>query len=122
MERNMKAIWELDYDYRTDKCYQRPMCPDCSVPIGKDEDGKYRCFGCGKEVAVDDPEMVQWFAKREETKIEMLDDPVITSLNGHTSGCGGKYCVETLFVRNHVTLEWQAARGECKNCGMRYIV
>lgn len=118
----MKAIWFNDYDYHTDKLYRRPGCPECREPFGKDSDGKYRCFSCGEEVTVEDDGMKKWLAEREETKVEWQDDPVLHSKNGHTSGCGGKNCVEVHYVRNHVTMKWQVGWGICHNCGSRFIV
>lgn len=110
----MKAIWGMDYDHITDKCYDRPMCPKCDAPVIRFEDGNHRCLSCQRKVQVTDPDMLKWLADREETKVEMHDCLI--------SGCGGKACVETHFIRNHVTLEWQVSWGECKNCGMRFIV
>ena len=60
----MKAIWWIDYDLHNDKTYNRPSCPECKVPIGMADDGKYHCFSCGKVVEVDDPEMIEWFDER----------------------------------------------------------
>lgn len=108
----MKAIWGMDYDYISDKCYNRPMCPKCDAPVVRFNDGNYKCVSCRKKVNVTDSEMLKWLADREETKVEMMD----------CFRCGGKTCVETHFVKNKVTLEWQTAGGECKNCGMRFIV
>lgn len=119
----MEAVWFDDYDLHTDKLFKRPGCPECHEPIGMDEGGRYRCFSCNGEVEVKDDEMLNWFAARSEQKITMEDDPVITSKDGkHSSGCGGKKCVETHWVRNKVTLEWQVAYGQCKKCGMQFIV
>lgn len=108
----MKAIWGMDYDLISDKCYNRPMCPKCDAPVVRVADGNYKCISCMNKVQVTDPEMLKWLADREGTKVEMLN----------CFGCGGWKCVETHFVKNHVTLEWQAAWGECKNCNMRFIV
>lgn len=115
-----KAEWIGDYDMHTDKTYDRPGCPDCCQAIGKYEDG-YRCFSCGELVEVSDPEMIQWLKDREETMVKIQNCPKI-EFNGHSCGCGGKECVEEHYVRNNVTLEWQLAWGECRNCGMRFIV
>ena len=117
----MKAVWGLDYDHVTDKCYHRPMCLCCDAPVVKFNDGQYKCISCRQPVEVSDPEMLKWLADREKEKVEMQDCPKY-EFNGYTYGCGGKNCVETHYIRNDVTLEWQAAYGECKNCGMRFIV
>ena len=108
----MDAVWAMDYDYRTDKCFQRPSCPKCFEAIGEDESGKYHCYCCGKKVDVKDEKMLEWFAERQGAKIEMTD----------CFRCGGKDCVETYFMRNKVTLEWQAMGGKCQKCGARFIV
>jgi uncharacterized Zn ribbon protein len=113
----MDAIWGLDYDFHTDKCFFRPSCPECEEPLWKDEKGKYICVECGKEISVTQKEMIDWLKKREEQKIVYEDC--------HKSkyfGCDGKKCVRTLYVRNKVTLEWQAASGYCEKCGMHFIV
>ena len=109
----MKAIWAVDYDFREDKCYDRPSCPECKAPIGLDEDGKYHCFSCGEIVEVDDPKMIEWFAIRDESKTENEDCFL---------GCSGKGTMEVHYMRNPITLEWQTMGGECKKCGMRFIV
>lgn len=119
----MKAIWGMDYDYQEDKCYQRPSCPECEEPIWKYEDGWYHCFNCGKVVEVDNPEMVNWFKLREETKIKHEDCRQIKSKDGKVlSGCGGKKCMRITYRRNPVTLKWGAAYGICEKCGTRFIV
>ena len=84
----MKAVWVIDYDYRKDKCYNAPGCPECREPIGRMfGDGKYYCFSCGEEVEVTDSEMIEWLNIREETKTEYKDCPKITTIDGkHTSG------------------------------------
>ena len=108
----MEAVWCMDYDYITDKCYNRPGCPECEVPIGKFDDDKYHCFSCGKEIEVKDENIIRWFEERENSKIEFED----------CSSCHGKKCVETHYIKNKVTLEWQTAWGKCGNCGMQFIV
>ncbi len=122
----MKAVWGLDYDMHEDKCFKRPCCPDpecMNAPIWKYEDGKYHCFSCQEEVEVDDPEMIEWFSKREETKVEYGDCHVVKDKNGKVIfGCGGKGCFERHYVRNLITLEWQQAYGGCSKCGTRFIV
>ena len=117
----MVAVWGMDYDYRTDKCYDRPMCPECNAPVIRFKDGKYKCVSCRQPVEVIDAEMLKWLAKREEEKIEYEDCPQWRH-DGYVYGCGGKGTVETHYVRNNVTLEWQTAWGECSKCGMRFIV
>lgn len=119
-----KAVWATDYDYRTDKCYQRPCCPECREPIFLRDDGKYHCINCG-EAAEPDSEMLEWMEKRSETKTEMQDCPKCEfELDGvkHQLGCGGKACVEAHYFRNNVTLEWQLGWSCCKKCGKRIIV
>jgi hypothetical protein len=116
----MKAIWGLDYDYRTDKCYKRPMCPECDAPILKDGD-EYKCISCGQPAEVE-PFMIVWIENRNETKVTMEDCHQFNLPDGGKIGCGGKACVETHYVRNPVTLEWQTAWGQCSKCGKRFIV
>lgn len=88
------------------------MCPKCDAPVVKFNDGEYKCVSCRKPVNVTDPDMIAWFAEREGTKVETED----------CFNCGGKGCVETHYVKSKVTLDWVTAFGECKNCGMRFIV
>lgn len=109
----MNAIWVMEYDMHTDKCYNTLGCPKCKEPIGRCEDGRFRCFSCGKVVYVKDKTMLDWYNKRSETKTEYEDCFL---------GCGGKKCVEVVYRRNPVTMEWQTAGGKCKKCGMRFIV
>ena len=123
----MKAIWATDYDCRTDQTFNRPSCPECRVPIGKDEDGKYYCFSCGKEVDVSDRKIKKWFAKREKTKVKIKDHPIIKGrdvISGKeiTYGCGGKKCFEEHYRRNKVTLKWEVGWAECRECGAKIIV
>lgn len=115
----MRATWILEYDFRTDKCYKRPGCPECEEPIGKDDDGKYRCYSCGAEISPD-KHMLKWFKKREETKTEIED--CIKCKKEPVMGCGGKKCVEVHYRRNPVTLQWEVASGKCKQCGRMFIV
>lgn len=107
----MIAEWILDYDHITDKCFCRPGCPECDAPVMISDDGKYRCISCGEQYEVD-PEMQKWIADRSGTKTEMTN----------CTGCGGENCVETHYVKNKVSLEWQTAWGVCRNCGSRFIV
>ena len=107
-----KAIWGTDYDMHEDKCYDRPVCPDCKEPFGMSDDGNYHCFSCGKIIKVEDPEMIKWIEERQGTKIEMRDCFI----------CEGKGTSEDHLIKNNVTLEWQTAWGECMNCGCRFIV
>ena len=108
----MKAIWGEDYDYILDETYPTPVCPECCEPIGKMKDGLYHCFSCGKPVEIADEDIKEWFAEREGEKTTKED----------CFRCGGRDCVETHFVKNPVTKEWQRAGGKCTQCGMRYIV
>lgn len=118
----MKAEWITEYDFRTDSCYQCPGCPECQAPVGS-LDGKIRCYSCGKEYELDD-DMKSWREKRQTTKTEWLDCIRHKPINGVTPaiGCGGKKCVETIYTRNPVTLEWQVAYGRCIKCGAKFIV
>lgn len=118
----MDAIWYQDYDYRTDKIYKCPCCPDCYEPIGKFDDGNYRCYSCGKIVDIPDDEMKEWLRIREETKTEYHDCHKFALGDCATIGCGGKNCVETHYIRSPVTLEWQTAWSVCKNCGQKIMV
>ena len=118
----MKAIWDSDYDSRTDSIYKRPCCPECREPIGLDGNNKYRCYSCGEVVEVTDPKMLKWFKKREEVKFEMHDCPRIPLENGEYIGCGSKGTLKVMYVRNNVTLEWQPAMSECSVCGLKSIV
>ena len=117
----MNAVWLTDYDWRTDKNYDCPCCPECQEPIWKHEDGQYRCLSCGEVISIDE-KMQEWFKAREETKTEYLDCPKITLDNGMSRGCNGKNCVETHYMRNPVTLEWQTCGGKCVICGYQFIV
>lgn len=117
----MKPTWILDYDMHTDKCYNRPGCPECDAPVGKYEDGKYRCYSCGKEAEITDPDMIKWFQDREGEKVEYEDCPQY-EIEGTIYGCGGKGTTETHYYKNPVTLKWQVGWGQCNRCGKRFIV
>ena len=110
--RKRAAIWGMDYDMHNDKCYDRPVCPDCKEPFGVFEDGTYRCYACGEVVSIEDPEMIKWFEDRAGTKTEIMD----------CFTCGGKECVEARMRKNPVTLDWETTGGQCSNCGMQFIV
>lgn len=105
----MEAIWDSDYDSRTDSIYKRPCCPECREPIYKEVD-RYLCISCGEEVEVTDPEMLKWFNDRS----------LIKYVYQECRRCGGTTKVK--YVRNSATLEWQEAQGKCEECGMSFIV
>ena len=110
----MRAIWDMDYDYRTDKTFQRPCCSECHEPILLDRaTGFYRCLNCSGKVDVDDPEMIQWFTDRSEVKKEYV--------TCFPNGCGKDTMLVT-YRKNAVTLEWEAMSGVCENCGNKFIV
>lgn len=117
----MNAIWAVDYDMFTDKIYKCPSCPECNAPVVRFKDGKYKCLSCRQEMELPDPNMLKWLTDREGEKVEM-HDCLRSEVNGHVHGCGGTACVETHYVRNKATMKWQPAWGECKQCGMRFIV
>jgi hypothetical protein len=119
----MKATWITDYDFCSDNCYQRPGCAECYAPVILHSDGKIRCVSCGKEYELDEY-MKAWNEKRKVTKKEFHDCITPTPINGilEAIGCGGKKCVEVIYTRNPVTLEWQIAYGKCKKCGLEFIV
>ena len=116
----MKAILGLDYDYKTDKCFKRPVCPDCDAPVLKFKTGEYKCISCRRIAEVDEG-MMKWLADREGEKVEYEDCPQF-EVNGTVYGCGGKKTVETHYVKNNVTLKWETAWGQCNKCGKRFIV
>ncbi len=122
----MDAVWVSDYDMHEDKCYKRPGCSECKEPVFLYEDGKYHCVSCGKIVEVADNKMKNWYAEREETKVEMEDcfPSEIKMRNGQIMrmGCGGKKCVEVHYYKNPVTLKWQVAGGHCTKCNMKFMV
>ena len=113
----LKAIWIDEYDFHTDELYKAPGCPVCKEPAFRHEDGRFYCVSCGEQVELDD-DMLNWYAVREEIKIEMRDCIKLSD----KFGCDGKKCVETHLRRNPVTLEWETAGGKCLKCGMRFIV
>ena len=121
----MKPTWVTDYDMHEDKCYKRPGCPKCNEPIFRFEDNQFHCASCG-DVFEPDAEMLEWYEKREEMKMEIEDHPEreIEMKNGEKikMGCGGKECLEVYYRRNPITLEWITAYGHCNKCGMRFIV
>lgn len=114
----LQAVWGMDYDFREDKCYKRPSCPECAEPIGQTgDDDSYYCYSCGKKVEVTDKEMQEWFRVRRETKVEISDCfPVMMK------GCGGKKCVKAHYIRNPITLNWQLMGGRCEKCGMEFLI
>lgn len=109
----MNAVWVNDYDYQNDKCFKRPGCPKCLEPISfKNRRGKHHCYSCGKPVKVLDREMITWFEDRSATKVEQED----------CWKCGGKETMEVHYSKNLYNLEWQTMGGECKKCGLHFIV
>lgn len=120
----MEAVWGVDYDIHSDKCYQCPCCPECREPIGLAEDGKYHCYDCREIVEVKDPKMIEWLQLSRETKVEMQDcEQIFTKDGQHLSGCGGKNCVRVVYRRNPIDFnKWDCAYGRCEKCGSRFIV
>lgn len=124
---SLKAVWGLDYDWRKDKCFKRPMCPVCDAPFGKiADDNEYHCFSCGRIIEVDDPDMKKWIADREGTKTEMHDcfPESIETEDGEVikMGCGGKGCMKIYYHKNPVTLKWEEMGGKCEKCGVEFMV
>lgn len=107
----IKAVWGLEFDYRTDSCYNEPQHEDCQAPVVLGKSGKYVCLCCGEEAEVDD-DMKAWLAERDGQKEEV----------GNCFMCGGKNTMVTYKYKNKVTLEWEAGHGKCKNCGAFFIV
>ena len=114
-ERN--AVWGEDYDWRTDKIYKCPCCPECEEQIRKGDDKIYRCYSCGNVVSVTDKEMTDWFAVREAIKVEYRDCHKLLA-DDIMSGCGGKNCVKIHYRRNPVTLRWEFVWSKCEKCGL----
>jgi len=109
----MIAKWGIDYDSRNDMCYPHPCCPKCGEIVLKNRnDDGYHCISCGIPIELE-PDMEKWFKKREGKKVRLEDC---------WNGCGGKKCVEVVYVRNKHTLKWQCAGGKCRKCGMHFIV
>lgn len=111
VEQLKKAIWIPDYDFHSDKTYICPGCADCREPIIQKKNGKCFCISCEEETVPDD-KMKKWLEERSRTKIEWEDCLI----------CEGKRCVETNYVVNKVTLEWQEVFGNCRRCGASFIV
>lgn len=105
-----KAVWLEQYDWRRDKIYLRPCCPDCEEPIIYSK-GQYVCTLCEEPVQVDD-QMKDYISKVSEFKIGWRN----------CLKCGKKKSVETYYHRNPVTMEWETAHGKCAECGCRFIV
>ena len=101
------VVWEIDYDFRKDKCFRRPMHKECDLPVVLDE-GKYICIGCGQEMKLE-PDMIEWISNRAGIKVEHSE-----------CMCGG--VLESHYMKNPLTLEWQLCGRECKNCGLKIIV
>lgn len=112
----MKAVWDNDYDYRTDSIYKRPCCPECREPIGLDGSDKYRCYNCGEVVEVTDPEMLKWFEDRKAVMYVNEDCP------RRLKHRGSKGTMRVMYVKNNVTLKWQKACGKCQECGLSFMV
>lgn len=105
-----KAVWLEQYDWRSNKIYLRPCCPDCGEPIIY-SGSKYVCMLCKEPVQVDD-KMKEYISKVSEVKIDWQN----------CLKCGNKNCVETYYHRNPVTMEWETVHGKCVECGCRFIV
>ena len=119
-----KAKWLTDYDMHNDKCFDRPQCPECHAPIFEHDEGEFRCISCNEQFELDE-KMIEWVRSRQGSKVEMQDcHDTPFEWKGETihTGCGGTKCVEVHYRKNPMTLEWQVAWGECKKCGMRFIV
>lgn len=119
-----KAEWHLDYDMHNDACFDRPQCPECIAPIYEYSQNEFKCISCGELMELDDS-MKEWIRSRAGEKVVMEDCPDCEfEFKGKKikMGCGGKACVETHYVKNKVTLEWQTAFGKCSKCGRSFIV
>lgn len=122
MKKNiLQAVWGHDYDLHTDMIYKCPCCPKCMEPIVED-DGKYICVSCRKEIIVDDDKMKLWFEERAGTKTEYVDCCQIKLRDGVICGCGGKQCMKITYVKDKADLHWVVAFGICEKCGARFLV
>ena len=106
----IKAVWLEQYDWRSDKIYSRPCCPNCEEPIIYSK-YQYVCMLCEEPVQVDD-QMKEYISKVSEVKIGWRN----------CLKCGSKDCVETYYHRNPASMEWQTAHGKCVECGCRFFV
>ena len=106
----IKAVWLEQYDWRSDKIYSRPCCPNCEEPIIYSK-YQYVCMLCEEPVQVDD-QMKEYISKVSEVKIGWRN----------CLKCGNKDCVETYYHRNPASMEWQTAHGKCVECGCRFFV
>lgn len=105
----IKAVWQMDYDFRADKTYKCPMHEECGAPIMFYE-GKYICIGCGEEAELD-PEMKNWIDERSGEKVEVSE----------CMQCGQK-TMSMYYHKNPANKKWEVGHGECTNCGCRFIV
>lgn len=110
---NLEIQKGMEYDYHTDSIYDQPECPYCGMPIfgiKLDDIGKtFKCTCCEKDFTVTDS---AWLRKYiEDFTGEKTEEQ-------KCSNCGGIMTVHSI-KRNG---EWRTFSGECKSCGLRFIV
>lgn len=103
----------IEYDAHTDSTYHVPECPICDIPLlgleMSDIGTEIQCPCCKRTLLIPDEEWIRKYI-RENTgsKTEEIE----------CFKCGGRMTIKKYMMNG----KWQTGGGECKNCGVRFIV
>lgn len=108
-----KAVVVPEYDFHTDSIYDMPGCPECQEGIygleASDIGTSIKCPFCNTEFTIPDEEWVHEYI-RENTGSRQEETRCYS--------CGGRM-KQVLYKRKG---EWHIGCGECRDCGLKFIV
>lgn len=113
METKLLPNIGIEYDMHTDSTYKIPECPYCDIPLfGLEESdigNEIECPCCNHKITIPNADWIRKYI-RENTgsKTEEIE----------CFKCGGRMTIKKYMMNG----KWQTGHGECKDCGVKFIV
>lgn len=113
MKTKLRPYMGIEYDMHTDSTYHVPECPICDIPLfglePSDIGTEITCPCCKRQILIPDENWIKTYIEENTgSKTEEME----------CMFCGGKMTVKKYMTNG----KWQTAGGECKDCGVRFIV